>query len=185
MAMCFADEMCPDPMVCISGQCVPPGTMVPCHTDDDCIGQGGTCTNGTCGPQCQTNADCTAPATCQSGQCVTSQGCTLDSDCMPGQVCTNGACTDQGSGCVHNSDCSSGQLCVDAVCTNAPACTSDVDCSSGQLCNNGQCVADGVNKGGCAVVVPRHDSMASGLVMALLLLGCALSVRRRGRRSRS
>jgi hypothetical protein len=81
------------------------------------------CRNGTCLSSCSGDADCIAPATCQSGSCrnPAPQSCTSPAQCASG-FCEQGACCDRACRSPCESCALSGSrgrcqpLAADAVC---------------------------------------------------------------------
>lgn len=131
--------------------------------------------------------------------------CRDNEDCPDGQVCVEGECvtatpTNTPIGfCTDNEDCPDGQVCVDNRCvTPTPTatpigfCTDNDDCPLGQVCVNNRCVTPtptptigsrGGGGGGCSCEIdPRQTTWRGGDLLAILLPGLLLGLRRLQRR---
>lgn len=150
---------------CAGGRCfTPPGACLrdlgtTCNVDPDagapqcsggqfCVGSAANGDVGTCFEDqgaCTTNANCTAPATCQdvdqdqqrvpppladqddgqqvfasAGQCLASTGvaCTTSNQCQPGELCDSGFCKRDQGPCRQTADCTVG-ICSGRLITAA------------------------------------------------------------------
>jgi len=140
---CVADSDCPpEQPVCMDGKCIP--WYPECQIDEDCPAPGQVCQDGRC-----VQPGCTAD-TCPIGQwCdletgLCKEGCDSNEDCTPPATCDYGT-----HRCVVT-DCCGGQcdpvtqVCDPATCTCADVCTGDGDCPAGTHCDlpSGLCVPD-------------------------------------------
>jgi hypothetical protein len=140
-----------------------------CPADAPKVCEPYACGDMACKSSCTTNADCHAPATCDTAtsKCVNAAKCdgehTLTSadgktttDCTPYNCDASGTCK---SSCAGSSECASPNICSVGVCV-APA-------------------ADSSDSGGCALTRGKSDE-SRGAPFALMLL--ALVAVRRSRR---
>lgn len=155
---CDADADCPRGTRCATGMCLAPretgatatGECAPCTTDAECAdeGDGFVCIAGACRPparpQCEADADCTAPATCVDGECRTpDETCRFSAECGPGRVCVNEHCTTQ---CDATRPCPTGSTCEGGFCVEVPPPTG---CGTGGMCPAGDICIDGACWDGC------------------------------------
>lgn len=141
-------------VICVWGDCSPPGSCAcapvgaSCTKDSACCThacQGGTCACSAVGAQCQSGGDC-CNSTCDADAggcvCVAPGGaCGATSDCCLGS-CQGGACVCSPLGAI----CSTGTLCCSGYCGNGACscygagvpCSSDASCCSG-TCAGGTC----------------------------------------------
>jgi hypothetical protein len=103
---CLVSEDCPQPGLCVGGECV-----AACCEAADCPAASPRCAqDGQC-VACATNADC-APLQCdtQGGVCVE---CTFDTDCAPPKpACVGSVCVE----CSNTSPCPEPAVCSDSRC---------------------------------------------------------------------
>jgi hypothetical protein len=134
---CPAGHVCIDSKDCASMACADGLCIAPlCQNDDDCVGFGDACTQGTCdlknftcvatpaneGEDCDDGSLCSLSSSCQAGTCTAKDpvDCTgFDSPCTQGQcdpdsgACLaidlpNGGECDDGDGCTVVSTCKAG-----------------------------------------------------------------------------
>ena len=120
-----------------------------CGNDADCereLGPGWKCSAlkicqpdpNYCATSCESNADCTAPATCVSGCCKAptecTNSCSSDADCTAPETCVSGCCK---AICPGPNPCP--PWCPDPPCPPNPfvcktLCSSNGDCTSPETC---------------------------------------------------
>jgi hypothetical protein len=178
---------CPSGQICVGtpGQCQNDpctGVMCPanqyCDTTGNCVAMCTTCPpheiciNGGCqmdpceGMQCNADEVCTLQGTPPTGVCVPSM---CGDGCVSGQVCCGGSCRIDQCGllqCPSGSQCALGSSC-EPTCIPLPPADNVVGAGGG---------------GGACSTVPGSQPKGTGLAFALLL-GIALLLARRGRRS--
>jgi hypothetical protein len=172
-----------------------------CTAPDVCILLPGLGSEGFCGAQCESDCDCPAWLTCQSGVC--SSQCS-SSACPTGQACSVVA-TPPPSPCQSNSDCELGTYCdpFATICTpyevctdcfgNCPTCTVNSQCEPGQVCAGGTCTTCSSDSqcGPSAICTAIHqgvqctctsdsdcqsgETCSSGLCGGGEIVGCALN----------
>ena len=158
---CSSDRDCPSGLPCIGTLC---RQTHPCDANAECDDVLGVCTDGTCVPGCDSDADCGDPAIvgCQAGVCLfhcnadrdtcdRNESCeggycvpdecsgTGTEDCDEGLRCADGQCVEY-TACDGPDACHETEQCVDGICEDRAPCLSDGQCQSGQLCQGGYCL---------------------------------------------
>jgi hypothetical protein len=128
-------------------------------TTNVCISDQGGCVEipANEGGECDDDAVCTGPDTCQSGVCTGPEipdCCRNDAHCSDGTACTDNIC-DEATGVCSNPDvvCPDPPACTVSICDAQSGCTSeDVICADdGDLCTTEFCDPDVGATGGCLV----------------------------------
>jgi hypothetical protein len=141
---CQADSDCLDPAkpVCVDGKCVP--SEPECQIDSDCPGEGQVCQDGCCVQPGCTAQTCPQGQWCDPATGLCKEGCDSNEDCTPPATC------DYASHRCVVVDCCGGvcdpvtQVCDPVTCQCTDLCNGDADCPEGTHCDQstGLCVAD-------------------------------------------
>jgi hypothetical protein len=162
---CDANGMCPDGLICIGGNCAPPGGVCDacggCPLDRPlCNGFTGECLQCGLGVPCLPGFSCDLAGECQANPAP--GVCNTDLDCGDdvGQPrCVEGMCAE----CLDGADCPAGTQCAMGVCAPADAC-SGIVCQPDTACDpaDGTCrTAEGAL--GCAADADCGDMRACNL----------------------
>ena len=144
---------------------------VECVTDSECPGTF-VCdqTSFTCGPECQSDADCTMEV-CDMGTCV---GCVDDLDCGPGNRCVASTCEPI---CTSDAQCSAPTPVCDVPNTTCVECVMTSDCASDQVCTaSNTCVQGCVDNSQCSTPLPVCDTAAGNCTQCLVGGDCLSGV---------
>jgi len=112
-----------------------------CSPPEECIVLPGTGSEGHCGPPCESDCDCPAWLSCQSGVCSACSSCPTGQTCYPVGKPTPPSCasnTDCELGLYCEGSCQAYLFCTDCF-NNCPTCTVNSQCLMGQVCAGGTC----------------------------------------------
>lgn len=142
-AVCLQDASCGSTEMCFGeslGTCKPRS----CSASNPC--PSGTCDNGVC--KCNRDTDCGSSScvTSGSGSC-TAQPCFQNAECGASEQCKNATLGNCTKDCNTSADCTNGETCVSGKCTG---CTSSAQCQTSNY--PGSCTGStGGIKGTCSL----------------------------------